>query len=139
LNNTRSKTKGQKVDITEEGSFKQKIPYLAFGFVGSFVGITIYYVLPLAIANFDLGLLLEILFLILLGMILGLTLISFNLQRLVENVIVNIVLFYERKSMKILVLKNLSAHRESNKMTSIIYSLTLGSIIFIIVASNLQI
>lgn len=40
--------------------------------------------------------------------------------------------------MKILVLKNLAAHRESNKMTSIIYSLTLGSIIFIVVAANLQ-
>jgi hypothetical protein len=127
------------VEITNEGSFKQKIPYLAFGFVGAAMGITIYYVLPLAIINLDLGLLLEIFFLILLGMILGLTLISFNLQRLVENVIVNILLFYERKSMKILVLKNLCAHRESNKMTSIIYSLTLGSIIFIIVASNLQI
>jgi hypothetical protein len=41
--------------------------------------------------------------------------------------------------MKILILKNLCAHRESNKMTSIIYSLTLGCIIFIIVDANLQI
>lgn len=41
--------------------------------------------------------------------------------------------------MKILVLKNLSAHRTSNKMTSIIYSLTLGCIIFIVVASQMNI
>lgn len=87
----------------------------------------------------NLGLLLEIFFMILLGMILGLTLIAFNLQRLIEQVVVFCLLFFERKSMKILILKNLSAHRESNKMTSIIYSLTLGSIIFIIVAANLQI
>jgi hypothetical protein len=39
--------------------------------------------------------------------------------------------------MKILVLKNLSAHRESNKLTSIIYSLTLGCIIFIVMAVGL--
>jgi len=39
--------------------------------------------------------------------------------------------------MKILIGKNLSAHRETNKMTSIIFSLTLGCIIFIVVASNL--
>jgi hypothetical protein len=94
-------------------------------------------VLPLAVLSFDLGLLLEIFFLILIGMILGLTLISFNLQRLFETILVYVMMAYERKSMKILVLKNLSAHRDSNKMTSIIYSLTLGSIIFIIVASNL--
>jgi len=54
-----------------------------------------------------------------------------------ELLIVHTLLFFERQSMKILITKNLSAHRESNKMTSIIYSLTLGCIIFIIVAANL--
>jgi hypothetical protein len=127
------------VEIINEDSFKNKLPYLLFGFVGSLAGITIYFVLPLAVLNFDLGLLLEIFFLILIGMILGLTLISLNLQRLLELVIVDLLLFYERKSMKLLIMKNLSAHRENNRMTSIIYSLTLGSIIFIITASNLQI
>ncbi len=100
-------------------------------------GITIYYFMPLSVLTFNLGLLLEIFFFILLGMIFGLTLIAFNLQRLIEHVVVYICLFFERKSTKILILKNLSAHRESNRMTSIIYSLTLGSIIFIIVAANL--
>jgi FtsH-binding integral membrane protein len=99
----------------------------------------IYYVLPLAVLDFNIGLLLEIFFLILIGMILGLTLISFNLQRSVELTLVNVFLFLETQSMKLLILKNLSAHRESNRLTSIIYSLTLGCIIFVIVASNLQI
>jgi hypothetical protein len=71
-------------------------------------------------------------------MILGLTLIAFNLQRSFELLIVYTLLFFERASMKLLIIKNLSAHRESNKLTSIIYSLTLGCIIFIIVAANLQ-
>jgi FtsH-binding integral membrane protein len=91
----------------------------------------------LAVLSFNLGLLLEIFFLILVGMIFGLTLIAFNLQRVVEIFVVYTLLIFERKSMKLLILKNLSAHRESNKMTSIIYSLTLGCIIFIIVAANL--
>lgn len=72
-------------------------------------------------------------------MLFGLTLISLNLQKMLELAIVNLLLFFERKSMKLLIIKNLSAHRASNKMTSIIYSLTLGCIIFIIVAANLQI
>lgn len=41
--------------------------------------------------------------------------------------------------MKLMILKNLIAHRESNKLTAIIFSLTLGSIIFVVVAANLQI
>jgi hypothetical protein len=69
-------------------------------------------------------------------MITGLTLIAFNLQKMVEGVIVYTLLFWERASMKILILKNLCAHRESNKMTSIIYSLTLGCIILIIIETE---
>jgi hypothetical protein len=49
------------------------------------------------------------------------------------------MIFYESKSMKLMVLKNLSVHRENNRMTAIIYSLTLGTIIFIIVMANIQI
>ena len=37
-----------------------------------------------------------------------------------------------------LILKNLTAHKLRNKMTSIIYSLALGFIIFLIVSYNLQ-
>jgi FtsH-binding integral membrane protein len=138
LNATRSKTKGQKVEIKDANGFENKIPYLISGGLLSLMGILIYFVLPLAVISFNLGLLLEIFFLILIGMIFGLTLISFNLQRTVELCFVYIMLFFETKSMKLLIVKNLSAHRESNKLTSIIYSLTLGCIIFIIVAANLQ-
>jgi len=42
------------------------------------VGISIYFFMPLAVLNFDLGLLLEIFFLLLLGMIFGLALIAIN-------------------------------------------------------------
>lgn len=114
------------------------MPYLIFGTIGSLSGMMVYYFLPLSVLNFNPGMLLDIFFLILLGLILGLALIAFNLQRIFELLILNTVLFLETKSMKILIQKNLSAHRESNRLTSIIYSLTLGCIIFVVVASNLQ-
>jgi len=41
--------------------------------------------------------------------------------------------------MRLLVLKNLTAHRMRNKMTSIIFSLAIGFIVFLIVSYNLQI
>jgi len=71
-------------------------------------------------------------------MIFGLTLIALNFQRMLEVTIVNVLLFFERKSMKQLILKNLISHRESNKLTAIIFSLTLGCIIFVVVSANLQ-
>lgn len=43
------------------------------------------------------------------------------------------------KSMKILISKNLAAHRDSNMLTSLIYSLTLGNIIFVVVSASVQI
>jgi len=58
---------------------------------------------------------------------------------MLELFVVYVFLFLERQSMKLMILKNLIAHRESNKLTAIIYSLTLGSIIFVVVAANLQI
>ena len=101
-------------------------------------GMTIYYLLPLALLTMNLSLLLDIFFLILMGMIFGLTLIAQTLQHALEWITVHLLLFFERKSMKQLILKNLIAHKMRNSLTAIIYSLTLGCLIFIIVMLNLQ-
>jgi hypothetical protein len=84
-------------------------------------------------------LILRIFFMILLGMLFGLTLLSFNLQRGLEVILTHVLLVYEQPSMRLLVLKNLTAHKLRNKMTSIIFSLALGFIVFLIVSYNLQI
>ena len=72
-------------------------------------------------------------------MIFGLSLIALNLQKLIEIFLCETLLFFEKRSMKILIRKNLIAHRESNRLTSIIYSLTLACIIFIVVAATLEV
>lgn len=72
-------------------------------------------------------------------MILGLTLLTANLRGLVETFMVYILFFWERKSMRSLLRKNLVAHKHTNKLTSIIYALTLGCVIFLCVALNLVI
>jgi len=41
--------------------------------------------------------------------------------------------------MQELIMKNLITHKQRNKLTAIIYSLTLGSMIFLLVIANLQI
>ena len=100
---------------------------------------TVYYFLPYALLTTNAALLLQIFFFILLGLILGLTLIAVNLRGFFEKILIYVLLFWEKSSMRILIKKNLIAHKKTNKLTSVIYALTLGCIIFLIEAANLQI
>jgi hypothetical protein len=113
--------------------------YIIFGVIAVAYGLSIYYFLPLAMLSFNFALILEIFFLILVGMLFGLSLLAFNIQRFIEIILTHLILFWETISMQQMVKKNLTAHRMRNKMTSIIYSIALGFIIFLIVSYNLQI
>jgi hypothetical protein len=112
--------------------------YVTFGVISTLYGMSIYYFLPLAFLSFKLSLILKIFILILVGMLLGLVMLAFNLQRFVEILFTHVMLCFEKKSMKKMVQINLTAHRERNKMTSIIYSMSLGFIIFLIVSYRTQ-
>ena len=82
---------------------------------------------------------LRIFFFILLGMLLGLSLLALNVQRLLEIGLTYLLFFWEKESMKLMILKYLTAHKLRNRLTSIIYSLALGFIIFLIVSYQLQV
>ena len=73
------------------------------------------------------------------GMLLGLVLFAVNVQGALEFALMYILLFWETKTMKILLIKNLVAHKAKNKLTAIIYALTLGCVIFLLTSANLQI
>lgn len=113
--------------------------YIVFGVIGVTYGLGIYYFLPLAMLSFNFALILEIFFAILLGMLYGLSLLAFNLQRFVEILLTYIFLFWEKSSMRQMIFKNLTAHKLRNKMTSIIFSISIGFVIFLVVIYKLQI
>ena len=138
LTTQRSKLSGVVVTVTDNKS-KNTGPFLIFGTVAVLFGISIYYVLPLGLITQRLGLILTIFLVILLGMMTGLTLFTSNLQGFIEVFLLYVFFFWEKKSMLILLRKNLSAHKQHNFLTSIIYSLTLGCAIFLLVTANLQI
>jgi hypothetical protein len=102
-------------------------------------GVSIYFLLPLALLTLNVSLILIVFTSILLGMLLGLVIVGFNFQSMIEIVVTYFLFFWEHKSMKILILKNLIAHRLKNRMTAVIYSMALGTLIFIIVIANVQI
>ena len=98
----------------------------------------VYAILPRAVFHLNFGLMFEIFCIILMCLLFGLTLIALNLQKGVELLLLNAFLFFETNSMKLMIKKNLIAHTESNRLTAIIFSLTLGSVIFTMVASSLN-
>ena len=113
------------------------VPIVIFGVISVIAGAVIYILLPQALLSQNFGLVLEIFFMILGGLILGLTLLTANLRGFVETIMVYTLFFWERRSMRALLRKNLVAHKHTNKLTSIIYALTLGCVIFLCVALNL--
>ena len=138
INDQRSKNSGVAVKIFD--SEKSLIKTFAIiGSIASFGCTTIYYYLPKAFLTLDYSLMLNMFFLILTGFILGITLLTNNFQGILEYILAKICFFWERKAMKILLSKNLTAHKERNKLTSIVYALTLGCMIFLMVAVQLQV
>ena len=112
---------------------------VATGLAFTAYGVTIYYLLPLALMSFNLNLLSQIIIFIIIGLLFALTLLAFNIQSSVEWLLTHVFLFFERKSTRSMVLKNLSSHRRRNQMTALIYSLALGFLIFLSIASRMQI
>lgn len=138
LDYSRSKTKAVFVEIIKAKDFDRK-PYIIFGVISVAYGLSIYYFLPLALVSLNFGLLLTIFFMILIGMFVGMVLLALNLQRILEIIMVYLFLFYERTSTRILVLKNLIAHKPRNRMTVAIYAMSIGFLIMIVVSYNLEI
>lgn len=109
---------------------------MSFGLFAVFYGIILYYVLPLALLSFNFRMLSQIFLFILFGIIFGMTILALKFQRVIEIAFTHVLLFFEKKSMRSMVLKNLVANRDRNKMTAIIYSLGLGFIIFLNMAQS---
>lgn len=118
----------------EENNF---VPFIIFGSISVLYGFAIFYTLPLSLLSMKLSLILGIFLLILIGLLIGLTLLAMNLQRFMEIGLTYITLFWEKKSMKKLVMNNLKAHSLRNKFTSQIFSMSLAFNIFILVQFKL--
>lgn len=97
--------------MVEKDSKLYMVPYLAIGTLLVMYGASIYILLPLSLISANFGLLLLVFFGIMDGMIFGLTLFVSNFQQMLEFLLVEIFFFWEKFSMKKLVVKNLIAHR----------------------------
>jgi len=114
-----------------------RVPYIIFGLITFIYGLGMFYVLPLSLLSMKIILILGVFLFILMGLILGLTLLAMNMQRLVEMALTYTLLIWEKTSMLRMVLNNLKTHQMRNKLTSAIFSMTLAFNIFIMVQFRL--
>ena len=114
-------------------------PMVMFGLSITIYGVTIYYILPLALLSMNLTLVSQIIIFILVGLLFALTMLAFNVQSMVERLCTTLFLFFESNSIRAMVIKNLAAHRKRNQMTGLIYSLSLGFLIFLSISCRMQI
>ncbi|CAI2362787.1 unnamed protein product [Moneuplotes crassus] len=133
-----SQTKGVIVKIIDPSNKNLGI-VLIFGVISTIYGITIYVLLPQCLMALDFGTILAIFFLILIGLLLGLILITMNLQYVIEVGITKSLFWWERSFIRILILKNLIAHRVRNASTTLVYALSLSFLILCVVSYSLQI
>lgn len=124
----RSQSKAVLIKIIDPNSDSIGI-YLIFGVLSTIYAIAVYILLPQTLLSLDFGLLLKIFFLILIGLLLGLILITINLQFIIESIITKLLLFWEMRAVTIMVSKNLISHKLRNYSTSLIYSLSLSFLI----------
>ena len=74
---------------------------------------------------------------ILFGILLGFILLSQNIENLLQKILTYLLLFFTRSYTKLLILKNLAAHRLKNKKSSLMFSLSVG--IFILASVGFDI
>ena len=132
-----NKSKAVSVQV-ETNNWTARLTLLVFGVVTVLFGISIYYILPLALLSMNIALFLGIFLAVLIAFLLGLVLLSLNAQFFIERAIVYTLFLVERTSMRLLIVKNLAAHRLRNRKTTIMYAISLSFIIFLMVNFDMQ-
>ena len=134
-----SHSKSKAVAIHIDTSDKTvKMSLIVFGVITVGFGISVYILLPLALLSFNIQLFLGIFLATLIGFLIGLVLLTLNIQYLLEQLTVLLFLFFEKTALRKLTLKNLAAHRLRNRKTAVMYALALGFIIFLSVSYQMQ-
>ena len=100
-------------------------------------GFICYYLMPKYLLTVDYGNMLRIFLFMIIGMVVGMCMLVLNLQTIMEWAIVKFYMIFEHQSLKKMVRNNLKHHRSEQKLTSLVYSIAFGMIIFMVAAYTL--
>lgn len=87
---------------------------LIFGTVALVYGFGVYYLLPLSLLSFNFSLAMTIFLFILFGMIFAMSTLVINLMPYINKFVTKVLLILEQNSIKMMVEKNLIAHKQRN-------------------------
>jgi len=125
INTMLNKTQGVKIEVISLQK-KELTSLIIFGLLTFIYGASIYYFLPLSLISMNFGMIGAIFLWILFGILLGFVLLSQNVENLLQKILTYILLFFTKSYTKLLILKNLAAHRLKNKKSSLMFSLSVG-------------
>lgn len=120
-----NKTQGIKIEVTSIQK-KELTSMIAFELITFIYGAFIYYFLPLSLISMNFRIIGGIFLWILFGILLGIVLLSRNIENILQKILIYTFLFFTRSYTKLLILKNLAAHRIKNKKSSLMFSLSVG-------------
>ena len=136
LNTMLNKTQGMKIEVISLQK-KELNSLIVFGLLTFIYGASIYYFLPLSLISNNFGMIGAIFLWILFGILLGFVLLSRNIEHLLQKLLTYTLLFFTRSYTKLLILKNLAAHKVKNKKSSLMFSLSVGIFIMASVGFDL--
>ena len=125
INTMINKTQGVKIEVISLQR-KELTSLIIFGLITFIYGASIYYFLPLSLISMNFGMIGAIFLWILFGILLGFVLLSQNVEHLLQTILTYILFFFTKSYTKLLILKNLAAHRLKNKKSSLMFSLSVG-------------
>ena len=114
------------------------LPLLALGLLLAAFGFGTYYLFPHALLQTNLPQLLQMFFLLLFLMLFGLSTLALHAQHWMERAVLWAFFFWESAVVKGLVVKNLRAHQRRNKLTSLLYAISIAFIVFLYVSYTVQ-
>ena len=136
INTMINKTQGIKIEVISLQK-KELTSLIIFGLITFIYGASIYYFLPLSLISMNFGMIGGIFLWILFGILLGFVLLSRNIESLLQKILTYTILFFTKSYTKLLIFKNLAAHRIKNKKTSLMFSLSVGIFIMASVGFDL--
>jgi ABC-type antimicrobial peptide transport system permease subunit len=139
LNTSRGRGTGVVYRIQRGRSREADLLLLGIGFLGALSGFAMYSFFPTSLITMNYSLMFYILFLVLLGMLGGLVMLATNFERVMETAICFVFMFWEAPAVRSMVSKSLSAHRCRNQQTTVMYALSVGFLVFITVAFNIEV
>lgn len=132
-----TKIQSIKINIERANYLKKPWTILLSGVILVGVGSGILILFPLSLMSGNSSLLSVVLYSLMMMILIGLVVLTLNIEFVFERIIAYVFLCWETKAVKFIALKNLTAHRIRNRKTTLLFSITLSFIVFINVMINL--